>query len=60
MLIDSAGERPDAPAAPASLVRALGRLDTVVFVITAVVVLDTIGAVAVAGPQIVCRDLRCG
>src|SRR4051812_16000872 len=36
--------------APAGLVRALGRMDTVLFVITAVVVLDTIGAVAVGGP----------
>jgi amino acid transporter len=41
----------DRPHAPVDLVRALGRLDTVVFVITAVVVLDTIGAVAVAGPE---------
>jgi amino acid transporter len=39
------------PAAPAGLVRALGRLDTMLFVITAVVVLDTIGAVAVGGPE---------
>jgi amino acid transporter len=36
---------------PSGLVRALGRLDTMLFVITAVVVLDTIGAVAVGGPE---------
>jgi len=39
------------PAAPAGLVRALGRLDTVLFVITAVAVLDTIGAVALGGSE---------
>src|SRR6476646_41308 len=36
---------------PSGLVRALGRLDTMLFVITAVVVLDTIGAVAVGGRE---------
>ena len=35
----------------AGLVRALGRLDTMLFVITAVVVLDTVGAVAVGRPR---------
>ena len=48
MPTDSACNRPHAPR---GLVRALGRLDTVVFVITAVVVLDTVGAVAVGGPE---------
>ncbi len=48
MTSDSAQDR---PRSPTGLVRALGRLDTVLFVITAVVVLDTIGAVAVAGPE---------
>ncbi len=48
MLIETSYSR---PRSPAGLVRALGRLDTVMFVITAVVVLDTIGAVAVAGPE---------
>jgi amino acid transporter len=48
MPTDASSDRPNAPA---GLVRALGRLDTVLFVITAVVVLDTIGAVAVGGPE---------
>ena len=41
----------DRPRGPTGLVHALGRLDTMLFVITAVVVLDTVGAVAVAGPE---------
>lgn len=41
----------DAPSDHSPLNRTLGRLDALAFVITAVVVLDTVGAVAVGGAQ---------
>lgn len=47
----SAGERAASAGERAKLRRELGRLDTIFFLISAMVVVDTIGAVAIGGPQ---------